>query len=73
MALTAEQQRQNEQRAELGSAAIEAGCDDNNDEHTNAVDTIANVLHQAAEHPDDARRIIDSAYSHYHAEALGYD
>lgn len=66
----------NEDRARYGREAIAVGTPDftGNDEHTNAVDTIANVLHAAAlTDTEEAAAIIASAMNHYTCEVLGLD
>lgn len=66
----------NEDRARYGREAMRKGTPDYcvDDDHTNAVDTIANVLHAAAlTDTEEAAAIIASAMNHYTCEVLGLD
>lgn len=59
----------NMQRAQYGANAVQMGTPDRgqNDDHTDAVDTIANILHfLAVERPEyDARTVAHEALEHF--------
>lgn len=59
----------NERRAQFGRAAVYVGTPDRgqNDDRTDAIDTIANVLHFFREHDPDfsAEVLVGSAVFHY--------
>ena len=62
------------QRAELGRAAVDAGCADRdrNDDRTAATDTITNVLHYLASVGEvEPELVLSSAATHYFAERQG--
>jgi hypothetical protein len=62
------------QRAELGRAAIDAGCADRDrkDERTAATDAITNILHGLAEAgEEEPELILSSAATHYFVEREG--
>jgi hypothetical protein len=56
--------------AEFGRAAADAGTPDRglDGDHSDAVDTIANVLHWAAQSGLDTRAVLQSACRHFCAE-----
>lgn len=55
--------------AAFGRAAVEVGCPDENEPRTNAVDTIANVLHYLAEEGEEnPLGVLESASMHFEAE-----
>jgi hypothetical protein len=60
----------NEARAEFGRAAVDLGTPDRglNDERTDAVDTLANVMHWLHEQGIDPGPVLQSACRHFDAE-----
>src|SRR4029077_18596245 len=60
----------NEARAEFGRAAVDVGTPDRgqNDDRTDAVDTIANILHWLARLDLDPRACLEAATRHFEAE-----
>ena len=60
----------NEDRAEYGRAAVDAGTPDRdcNDDSTNTTDTLANIMHWCKEEKIDFSRCMASAQMHYQAE-----
>lgn len=62
----------NEQRARFGEEAVEVGTPDRgqNDDRTDAIDTVANILHWLASlGEDDPVGILSSASSHFLVES----
>lgn len=60
--------------AQFGKAAVDAGTPDRgkNDERTDAIDTVANVLHHLdSVGEEDPASILASAVTHYYAEKAG--
>jgi hypothetical protein len=60
----------NAARAEFGRAAVDLGTPDRglNDDRTDAVDTLANVMHWLHEQGIDPAPVLQSASRHFHAE-----
>jgi hypothetical protein len=60
----------NAARAEFGRAAVDVGTPDRglNDDRTDAVDTVANVMHCLHEQGIDPAPVLRSASRHFHAE-----
>jgi hypothetical protein len=61
-------------RAHYGKAAVEAGTPDRgqNDERTDAIDAVANILHHLDDlGEEDPPAILASAVTHYYSEKEG--
>jgi hypothetical protein len=65
----------NEVRAEFGRAAVDVGTPDRglNDNRTDAIDAIANILHWLTRLDLDPRACLESATGHYEAEVETFE